>query len=132
MRSRLILPPVNSLCNYILSFYHTVSCYTTALLIPLGVPIYLISYCLSFIRPADGDLKIYRASEQLQQHADEPTSRGIYTRRRITWCVRKVMTLNACLDNWQRCSHTSDTSRDIHSYLMISASFNSIALTGVI
>ena len=41
------------------------------------------------------------------------------------------MTLNAWLDNWQRCGHTSDTSRDIHSYLMISASFNSIALTRV-
>ena len=39
------------------------------------------------------------------------------------------MTLNAWLDKWQRCSHTSDTSRDVHSYLMISASFNSIALT---
>ena len=49
-----------------------------------------------------------------------------------TWCVRKVMTLNAWLDNWQSCSHTSDTSRDIHSYLMISASFNWIALTRVI
>ena len=46
--------------------------------------------------------------------------------------VRKVMTLNAWLDNWQCCSHTSDTSRDIHSYLMISASFNSIALTHLI
>jgi hypothetical protein len=32
------------------------------------------------------------------------------------------MTLNAWLDNWQRCTHTSDTSRDIHSYLMISES----------
>ena len=42
------------------------------------------------------------------------------------------MTLNAWFDNWQRCSHTSDTSRDIHSYLMIGASFNSIALTRVI
>ena len=42
------------------------------------------------------------------------------------------MTLNAWLDNRQRCSHTSDTSRDIHSYLMISASFNSIALTRLI
>jgi len=49
-----------------------------------------------------------------------------------TWCVRKVMTLNSWLDNWQRCSHTSDTSQDIRSYLMISASFNSIALTRVI
>ena len=49
-----------------------------------------------------------------------------------TWCVRKVMTLNAWLDNWQCCSHTSVTSRDIYSYLMISASFNSIALTRVI
>ena len=37
------------------------------------------------------------------------------------------MTLNAWLDNWQSCSHTSDTSRDTHSYLIISASFNSIA-----
>jgi len=42
------------------------------------------------------------------------------------------MTLNAWLDNWQRCSHTSDTSLDIHSYFMISASFNSRALTRVI
>ena len=42
------------------------------------------------------------------------------------------MTLNAWLDNWQRCSHTSDTRRDIHSYLMITAGFNSIALTRVI
>jgi len=42
------------------------------------------------------------------------------------------MRLNVWLDNWQNCSHTSDTSRDIHSYLMISASFNSIALTRVI
>jgi len=49
-----------------------------------------------------------------------------------TRCFRNVMTLNACLDNWQNFSHTSDTSRDIHSYLMISASFNWIALTGVI
>ena len=49
-----------------------------------------------------------------------------------TRCVRKVMTLNAWLDNWQSCSHISDTSRDIHSYLMISASFNSIALTCLI
>ena len=49
-----------------------------------------------------------------------------------TWCVKKVMTLNAWLDNWQCCSHTSDTSRDLHSYLMISASFNSIALTRLI
>ena len=48
-----------------------------------------------------------------------------------TWCVTKVMTLNAWLDNWQCCNHTSDTSRDINSYLMISASFNSIALTSV-
>ena len=47
-------------------------------------------------------------------------------------CVRKVMTLNAWLDNWQCCSHTSDTRRDIHSYFMISASFNSIALTHLI
>ena len=45
------------------------------------------------------------------------------------WCVRKLMTLNAWLDNWQCCSHNSDTSRYIHSYLMINASFNSIALT---
>ena len=30
----------------------------------------------------------------------------IFTELRInTWCVRKVMTLNAWLDNWQRCSH---------------------------
>ena len=42
------------------------------------------------------------------------------------------MPLNAWLDIWQRCSHTSDTSRDINSYLMISASFNSIAITRVI
>jgi len=42
------------------------------------------------------------------------------------------MTLNVWLDNWQHCSHTSDTSRDVHSYLMISASFNSIALTCMI
>jgi hypothetical protein len=49
-----------------------------------------------------------------------------------TWYVTKVMTLNAWLDNWQRCSHISDTSRDIYSYLMISASFNSIALTRLI
>ena len=48
-----------------------------------------------------------------------------------TRCVRKVMTLNAWLDNWQCCSHTSDTRRDIHSYL-IRASFNSIALTRLI
>ena len=51
---------------------------------------------------------------------------------RYTRCVRKVMTLNEWLDNWQSCSHTSDTSRDIHSYLMIIASFNSIALTRLI
>jgi len=50
----------------------------------------------------------------------------------LTWCVRIVMTLNAWLDNWQGCNDTSDTSRDIHSYLMISASFNSIALTRAI
>ena len=49
-----------------------------------------------------------------------------------TWCVRKVMTLNAWLDNWQCCSHASDTRRDIHSDLMNSASFNWIALTHVI
>jgi len=49
-----------------------------------------------------------------------------------TWHVRKVMTLNVWLDNWQRCSHTSDTSQDILSYLMISASFNSLALTRLI
>ena len=42
------------------------------------------------------------------------------------------MTLNAWIDNWERCSHTSDTSRDVHTYLMISASFNSIALTRLI
>jgi len=48
------------------------------------------------------------------------------------WCAWKVMTLKAWLDNWQNCSHNSDTSRDIHSYLMISASFNSMALTRVI
>jgi len=38
------------------------------------------------------------------------------------------MTLKACLDNWQHCSHTSDNSRDIHSYL-ISASFKTSDLT---
>ena len=38
-----------------------------------------------------------------------------------TWCVRKLMTLNVWLDNWQRCSNTSDTSRDIHCYLIINA-----------
>jgi hypothetical protein len=37
------------------------------------------------------------------------------------------MTLNAWLDNWQRCSHTSDTSWDIHSYLKISASYENVA-----
>jgi hypothetical protein len=50
----------------------------------------------------------------------------------LTKRVRKVMTLNAWLDNCQCCSHTSDTSRDIHSYQMISASFNSIALKRLI
>jgi len=34
---------------------------------------------------------------------------------KYTRCVRKVMTLNAWLDNWQSSSHTSDTSRDIQS-----------------
>jgi len=57
---------------------------------------------------------------------------GSTSARCCTWCVTKVMTLNAWLDNWQCCSHTSDTSWDIRSYLMISASFNSIALTRVI
>jgi len=47
-------------------------------------------------------------------------------------CVRKVMTPNAWLDNGQSCNHNSDTSRDIYSYLMISASFNSMALTPLI
>jgi len=50
----------------------------------------------------------------------------------LSWCVKKEMTLNAWLHNWQRCRHNLDTSRDIHSYLMISTSFNSIALTSVI
>ena len=59
-------------------------------------------------------------------------SAGVHTFAPNTWCVRKVMTLNAWLDNWQCCSHISDTSRDIRSYLMISASFNSIALTRLI
>ena len=39
------------------------------------------------------------------------------------------MRLKAWLDNWQDCSHTSDISRNVHSYLMFSASFNLIALT---
>jgi len=63
------------------------------------------------------------------EEEDEPR---VSLKRRYTRCVRKVMTLNAWLDNWQSCSHTLDTSRDIHSYLMISASFNSIALTRLI
>jgi len=36
---------------------------------------------------------------------------------------------NAWLDNWRYCGHASDTSQDVHSYLMFSAIFNSIALT---
>jgi hypothetical protein len=39
------------------------------------------------------------------------------------------MRLNAWLENWKNCSHVSDTSRYVHSYLMFSASFNSIAST---
>ena len=38
------------------------------------------------------------------------------------------MRLNAWLKNWQYCSHASDTSRDVHSYMMFNVSFNSIAL----
>jgi hypothetical protein len=39
------------------------------------------------------------------------------------------MRLNPRLENWQNCSNVSDTSRDLHSYLMFTASFNSIAST---
>ena len=33
-----------------------------------------------------------------------------------------------CLDNWQHCSHASDTNRDVHSYVMLNTSSNSISL----
>ena len=42
------------------------------------------------------------------------------------------MALNAWLDNWQSCSHTSGTNQDIHSNLLISANFNSMTLTRLI
>ena len=39
--------------------------------------------------------------------------------------VRYNTILNTWLENWQHCSHVSDTSWDVHSYLMFSANFKS-------
>jgi hypothetical protein len=74
-------------------------------------------------------MKVPTESDLLRLHDNcHLASTKLSAHKQYMVCL-KVMRLNAWFKNWKNCSHISNTSRDLHSYLMFSASFNSIAST---